>query len=313
MSGDPRRGGSLQTEPSPERSCKGLSQAGVYALMPDSSGALWFATAGGLHRLRNGKFASITARNGLTTDIVGILLDDQGILWLPSNQGIFRLTLKEANELADGKLSTIPPFAYGLAEGMKISECNGGSPGAVKTRDGRLWFPTMRGVVAIDPTAVAPPPPVIVEEAWAGPAALAPGGHTRAPAGKDTFEFRFTALDLSAPERQRFKYRLDPYDKDWVEAGTVRTARCTNMAPGEYSFHVIAANSFGIWKERGATVSFALEPSYYQTNWFRSACVTAFGVLLWLAYQFRIRQLQRFFNMRLEERVQERTRESWKA
>jgi hypothetical protein len=85
------------------------------------------------------------------------------------------------------------------------------------------------------------------------------------------------------------------------------------MAPGEYSFHVIAANSFGIWKERGATVSFALEPSYYQTNWFRSACVTAFGVLLWLAYQFRIRQLQRFFNMRLEERVQERTRESWKA
>ena len=80
------------------------------------------------------------------------------------------------------------------------------------------------------------------------------------------------------------------------------------MAPGEYSFHVIAANSFGIWNERGATVSFALEPRYYQTNWFRLACVTVFGVLLWLAYQFRIRQLQRLFNMRLEERVQERTR-----
>ena len=199
---------------------QGLPQTGVYALAPDSTGTLWFATAGGLHRLRNGKFASITARNGLTTDIVHILLDDQGILWLPSNQGIFRLTLKEANDLADSKLSTIPPIAYGLAEGMKISECNGGGPGAVKARDGRLWFPTMRGVVAIDPSAIAPAPAVTVEEAWAGRTALAPGGHTRAPAGKDTFEFRFTALDLAAPERQRFKYRLDPYDNGWVEAGT---------------------------------------------------------------------------------------------
>ena len=287
---------------------QGLPQTGVVAMQPDSSGALWFATASGLHRLRNGKFASITARNGLTTDVVGILIDSQGILWLPSNQGIFRLTLKEANDLADRKLATISPFAYGLAEGMKISECNGGSPGAVQARDGRLWFPTMRGVVAIDRNAIGPPPPVIVEEALADRAALAPRGHTLAPAGKNTFEFRFTALELSAAERQRFKYRLDPHDKDWVEAGVLRAARYTNMAPGEYSFHVIAANSFGIWNERGATVSFALQPRYYQTNWFRYACVTAFGVLLWLVYQFRIRQMQRLFNMRLDERVKERTR-----
>ena len=287
---------------------QGVPQAGVTAMCPDSNGDLWFATASGLHRLRNGRVASITARNGLTTDVVGIFVDAQNVLWAPSNRGIMRLTLDEANDLADGKLSAIPPLAYGLSEGMKISECNSGSPGAVRARDGRLWFPTMRGVVAIDPSAVALPPPVIVEEAWAGRAALVTGGHTRAPAGKDAFEFRFTALDLSAPERQRFKYRLDPYDKDWVEAGTVRTARYTNMAPGEYSFHVIAANSFGIWNGRGATVSFALQPHYYQTNWFRFACVAAFGLLLWLAYQFRIRQLQQLFNMRLEERVRERTR-----
>ena len=104
----------------------------------------------------------------MTTEVVAILVDRQGVLWLPSNQGIFRLTLKEANDLADGKLATMSPFAYGLAEGMKISECNGGNPGAVQARDGRLWVPTMRGVVAIDPNAIAPPPPVIVEEVWGG-------------------------------------------------------------------------------------------------------------------------------------------------
>ena len=287
---------------------EGVPQTGVFTLGLDSNGALWFATVSGLHRLQNGKFASITARNGLNTDVTSILFDRQGTLWLPTDQGIFRLTLKEVNDLADGRLSTISPFAYGLAEGMKMSECNAGSPGAVQTRDGRLWFPTMRGVVAIDPNLIGPPPPVIVEEARADRTVLAPGSHTMAPAGNDTFEFRFTALDLSAPERQRFKYRLEPYDKDWVEAGSLRVARYTNMAPGEYSFHVIAANSFGIWNERGATVSFVLQPHYYQTNWFRAVCVLAVLALLWAAHKFRVRQLAYQFNMRLEERVSERTR-----
>lgn len=289
-------------------SAQGLPQSGVYAMQPGPNGTLWFSTTSGLHRLRNGRFASITTRNGLTTEVVAILIDGQNVLWLPSNQGIFRLPLTEANDLADGTLATISPFAYGLAEGMKISECNGGSPGAVQARDGRLWFPTMRGVVAIDPNAIGPPPPVIVEEAWADRTALSPKGRSVVAAGTDTVEFRFTGLDLSAPERQRFKYRLVPYDNDWVDAGALRTARYTNMAPGEYEFRVIAANSFGVWNERGATVSFALQPRYYQTNWFRFACLAAFGMLLWFAYRFRIRQLRRLFNMRLEERVQERTR-----
>jgi hypothetical protein len=98
------------------------------------------------------------------------------------------------------------------------------------------------------------PPTVVIEEAWAGRAKLGGHGRTSAKAGSNTFDFTFTALSLSAPEKQRFKYRLEPYDKDWVDAGARRTAHYTNMVPGEYSFHVIAANSFGIWNERGATV-----------------------------------------------------------
>ena len=277
----------------------GMPPNGVHSFCQDPSGALWFSTTTGLYRLRDGRFGAITARNGLTTEVTSILDDGKGNLWLPSEQGIFRLSLKEVNDIADGRISSIPPISYGVAEGMKTTECNGGVPGACKARDGRLWFPTMRGVVAIDPDAVNGPPPVVLEEAWANKVTLGRDGRTSVPAGSNTFDFTFTALNLSAPERQRFKYRLEPFDKDWVDAGTQRTAHYTNMPPGEYSFQVIAANSYGIWNDQGAGVRFVLRPHFYQTNWFRALCAVAFLALLWAAYQFRVRQLQREFNMRL--------------
>ena len=128
--------------------------------------------------------------------------DGKGNLWVSSNQGIFRLSLKELNDFADGKISSILPVSYGVAEGMRSSECNGGNPGVWKTTDGRLWFPTMRGVVAIDPAAGSRlPPPVVLEEASANKVTLARDGQTSAPAGNNTFDFRFTALSFSAPEK----------------------------------------------------------------------------------------------------------------
>jgi signal transduction histidine kinase len=147
-----------------------------------------------------------------------------------------------------------------------------------------------------------------LEEAWANKLALRRDVRISIPPGNNTFDFRFTALSLSAPEKQRFKYRLSPYDKDWVDAGKQRTAHYTNMAPAEYSFHVIAANGYGVWNEQGATIRFVLQPHFYETNWFYALCGIGFLALLWMAYQFRLGQVQRAFNMRLEERIEERTR-----
>ena len=287
---------------------RGMPPNGVHSFWQDPNEALWFSTTTGLYRLRNGKFAAITARKGLTTEITSILDNGKGDLWLPSEHGIFRLSLKEVNDLADGKVSYIPPISYGVAEGMENTECNGGVPGSLKDRDGRLWFPTMRGVVAIDPNEVNGPPPVVLEEAWANKVKLGGNNGTSVPAGSNTFDFTFTALDLSAPDRLRFRYRLVPYDEEWVDAGTRRTAHYTNMPPAEYSFEVIAANSFGVWNNHGAGVRFVLQPHYYQTNWFRALCAAMFLAMLWAAYQLRVRQLAYQFNMRLEERVGERTR-----
>ena len=277
----------------------------------DSTGTLWLATyGGGLFRFRDGRLKAITTKDGLPNNmLLRILEDGKGNLWFSSNQNIFRLSLQELNDFAAGKISSILPVLYGIAEGMRSSECNRGSPGGWKTRDGRIWFPTLRGVVAIDPTAGNRlPPPVVLEEAWANKLTLARDGQTSVPPGNNTFDFRFTALSFSAPEKLRFRYRLEPFDKDWVDAGTRRTAHYTNMAPGKYSFQVAAANNYGIWNEQGAGVRFVLQPHFHQTDWFYALCAIFFLALLMALYRYRLHQIAQEFNMRLEERVHERTR-----
>jgi len=273
---------------------QGLSNKTVYDIHQDSTGTLWVATyGGGLNRLRDGRFKAITTKDGLPNNmLLGILEDAGGNLWLSSNQGICRLSLKELNDFVDGKISSISPVSYGAAEGMRSTESNDGSPAAWKTTDGRIWFPTLRGVVAIDPSVGNRlPPPVVLEEAWANKLTLAPDGQTSIPPGNNTLDFRFTALNFSAPEKLRFRYRLDPFDKDWVDAGTRRTAHYTNMAPGKYSFQVVAANSYGIWDDQGASVRFLLKPHFYQTLWFRLVLLAGVVLLAGSAYWLRVRQL----------------------
>ena len=274
---------------------QGLSSNAVSDIHLDSTGTLWVATyGGGLTRLREGQFKAITTKDGLPDNIVlGILEDASSNLWLSSNHGIFRLTLKDLNDFADGKISVLSPVSYGVAEGMRSSESNGGSPGGWRTTDGRIWFPTLRGAVAIDPTADNRlPPRVIVEEAWANDRALARDGMTSVPAGNNTFDFRFTALSFSAPEKLQFKYRLEPFEKDWVDARTRRTAHYTNMDPGEYRFQVIAANNYGVWNDQGVSVQFVLKPHFYQTNWFRVLCALAVLALAWAAHRMRVQLLK---------------------
>jgi PAS domain S-box-containing protein len=274
---------------------QGLSSNTVYDVHQDSTGTLWVATyGGGLNRLRDGRFKAITSKDGLPNNLLlGILEDGKGNLWLSSNQGIFRLSLEELNDFADEKTPSISPVSYGVAEGMRSTESNDGSPGGWKTTDGRIWFPTLRGVVAIDPNAGNRlPPPVVLEEAWANKFTLARDGQTSVPPGNHTFDFRFTALSFSAPEKVRFRYRLDPFEKDWVDAGTRRTAHYTNMPPGKYSFQVVAANSYGIWNDQGASVRFVLKPQFYETLWFRLVLLAGIVVLAGSGYQLRVRQLR---------------------
>jgi signal transduction histidine kinase len=277
----------------------------------DSTGTLWIASfGGGLTRLRDGRLKTITTKDGLPNNMLaGMLEDSKGNLWISSTQNIICLSLKQLNDLADAKIPSILPISYGVAEGMRSSESDIGSPAGWETKDGQIWFPTMSGVVAIDPNAGSRlPPPVVLEEAWANKLPLAGKRQTLVPPGNNTLDFRFTALSFSAPDKLSFKYRLEPFDKGWVDAGRHRTAHYTNMGPGEYSFHVLTANNFGVWSDQEASVHFVLQPYFYQTNWFRAMCAALFLALLWVAYQLRLRRVHLDFEMTLEARIGERTR-----
>ena len=290
---------------------QGLSNDAVYDIYQDSAGTLWLATyGGGLNSFRNGQFKAITTREGLPNNMLLYVLDDgSNNLWLSSNQNIFRLSLSDLNDFAEGKIPSLLPVSYGIAEGMRSSECNGGNPAGWRAADGRLWFPTLRGVVAIDPNAGSRlPPPVVLEEARTKKLALAHDRETSVGRADNTLDFRFTALSYSAPEKTHFKFRLEPFDKDWVDAETRRDAHYTNMPAGKYSFQVVAANSYGIWSQTPARVNFVIQPAYYETNWFRLLCVAALLGMLWTLYQLRLRHLAHQFNMTLDARVAERTR-----
>src|SRR5262249_19733753 len=152
-------------------------------------------------------------------------------------------------------------------------EANGGSqPAGMKSRDGRLWFPTQDGVAVVDPSKIqrnTVPPNVVIEQIRAGGVVMQPSASLTLGADQRDLEVDYTAVSFVAPANMRFRYRLEPYDRTWVEAGNRRTAFYTRVPPGEYRFHVIASNNDGVWNDTGATLQLELAPRFYETRVFR--------------------------------------------
>lgn len=218
------------------------------------------------------------------------------------------------DELDAGTIRAVTPTLFDMADGVRSNECNGGNQAAgCRTRDGRLWLPTMRGFVVFDPKVLKVnqvPPAVFIEEVMIDGDPLDPGRRALQPPGRGELEFHYTALSFLTPERARFQYRLDGYDRDWVEAGSRRAAYYTNIPPGAYRFRVKACSEDGIWNEAGATFAFDLRPHFYQTGWFY--VVGALGVVVVAlaggSHTLRVRHL-RAREKELARRVEERTGE----
>lgn len=280
-----------------------LSSDTVYSIHEDAEGTLWIGTdGGGLNRFKDGKFTSYTIKDGMFDDVVFVILEDtKENLWMTSNKGIFRVAKSELNRFAEGKIHSIRSVAYGSADGMKRRECNGGGrPAGYLNRDGKLWFPTIAGIVMIDPEHIKTndlSPPVAMEEVIVDNAVITNSVEAkealRLPPGKEKFEFHYTALTFSGPEKVFFQYKLEGFDKNWVEAGRRRVAYYTNIPPGDYRFRVKACNSDGIWNEAGASFSFRLSPYFYQTPLFYGICVLSAILAGAGAYKARIRHLKK--------------------
>jgi ligand-binding sensor domain-containing protein/signal transduction histidine kinase len=262
----------------------GLASDFVRTLYVDGEGVLWIGTSGGLSRLKDGHLTTFTKQQGLWDDVISqILEDDSGHLWFGSNRGIFRVRKEALNAVAERRFSAVNCLVFGKEEGMQNLECTGGfCPAGLRTRDGRLWFSTVNGLAIIDPknTPVNSAAPPVVLESVRVDGKKVGGGHwatddrhpsiaLRIPPGARRVEFQYTALSFTAPDRVRFRYRLDGLDADWVEAGDRRVAEYPYLPPGQYRFRVAACHQDSAWSDGEAGLALICLPAFWQTEWFR--------------------------------------------
>lgn len=285
----------------------GLANNTVLTVYEDHAGSLWVGTRNGLNRFKDGRVTGYTSKDGLFDDTVYCILEDgRGNLWMSCNKGVFRVSKTELAEVAEGKRAAITSISYGTADGMESRECNGGfQPAGWKTRDGRLWFPTIKGVAVVNPESIKLNdliPPVVIEQVLVDQKPVTADTAASLSPGKGKFEFHFTGLSYIAPEKVRFKYKLEGFDRDWVDAGTRRDAAYTNIPPGHYTFRVLACNNDLVWNEQGAAFNFYLRPYFYQTTWFYALCVIAALLLGWAIYHIRVKQMRAQFAAVLAER-----------
>jgi len=298
---------------------QGLPNNYVRGIVEDGGGALWIGTyGGGICRFKDGHFVQVLIKDGLFDSFISQILDDgAGRLWMLSNHGVFHISRKELNDFADGRTASITCVSYGVADGMKSAEGNGGSqPAGVKSQDGRLWFATIDGLVEIDPAqSPAMLPPAVIEGVMIDRNPAPPGGLIRIVPGKESLEVHYTGLSFTRPDQLQFKYRLIGLDEDWIDAGTRRVAYYSHIPPGHYTFSVIVSSSDGVWNQSPATLKIEVVPPFWRTWWFLSlAMLTAVGLLA-IIYWRRIEHLKQaratqelFSKKLLESQEKERQR-----
>jgi ligand-binding sensor domain-containing protein/signal transduction histidine kinase len=301
----------------------GLGQGRVNHLRVDRNATVWAATEGGLSRLKDGRIATLTSKNGLPCDtVLWTIEDDAHSFWLYTACGLVRIARSEVDAWAaapdqgkDAK-QTIQATVFDNSDGVRSLATSGHySPQVAKTSDGRLWFLPWDGVSVIDPRHLRInnlPPPVHIEQITADrkpyDVTAENSGSLRLPALSRDLEIDYTALSLVAPEKIRFRYKLEGYDRDWQDVGNRRQAFYTNLRPGHYTFRVIACNNNGVWNETGAALSFYIQPAFYQTYWFLLLGLLTVAALIWLLYVARLRRVAAIYKGRMEERIGERER-----
>lgn len=312
----------------------GLSTNAVGALYLDHDHALWIGTqGGGLNVLRNGKIMACTTRQGLFSDeIYEILEDDFGFFWMSCRRGIFRVSRHELEDFFHGTSKMVTCVAFGKADGLLSVQCNGvAKPSGWKSHDGRLWFPTIHGVVAVETRIKtnARPPNVMLEEIIADrnhvsrrlgaqenqstvtafevhcpdplfTAEASEDPDQEIPPGRGDLEIHYTALSFQAPEKVLFRYRLEGADADWSDPTSQRVVRYHNLTPGHYRFEVKACNNDGIWNETPATLAIVLQPQVWQTVWFRGSVVFLVALLLVMVFRLRVARVRELERLRVE-------------
>ena len=280
----------------------------------ESDGSILLAApTDGLIGLRRESFQRLTMKNGLPCDgVLGFVRDDKKQWWLEAPCGYIFVADSEMQRWWEHPDTVVQYQLLDTLDGARTNLVSYNP--ATKSPDGRLWFAT-HVLQTIDPRHLLfnkLPPPVHIEQIIADhktyDVASDAHGQIRLPPHVRDLEIDYTALSLVAPEKIRFRVKLEGRDPDWKDGGNERKKFYNDLPPRNYRFRVMASNNSGVWNEAGASFDFSIAPAYYQTAWFQASCAAAFLALLWGLYRYRLHQIAREFNVRMEERVGERTR-----
>lgn len=287
-----------------------LEHKEIAAFYEDADGLLWIGTVGnGLVLLDGDKLSNFTTKDGLFDDeIFAIVPDAQDRLWMASSKGIYYVPQADLVKLARHKIQRVTYTSFSPMDSLRTIECQGGvEPAACRTRDGRIWFSTTRGVIVVNPNHLRrdlPPVPVRIEEVVVNGKVEQPYEVKKLPPGETNLTFRYAALSFISPTRTAFHYQLEGYDREWSDWTSRREAFYTNLPPGNYRFRVTARSMDGVESEVANPVVFTLEPHFYQTGWFWLLCSAAIAFVIWAAYRLRVSQIR----VQLQAVVSERSR-----
>jgi signal transduction histidine kinase/ligand-binding sensor domain-containing protein len=304
------RNGIVETFPFKRDSSAAALPAPIAQLAVRHDGSVLAAASFGLLGLRQGTRRLMTVSNGLPCDrIDAVVEDNHATVWLATPCGLLGLAPEEVNEWWRNPEVVVHPRILDSFDGWEPGEVS--FQPAARSVDGRLWFANQSAVQVVDPDRLPHNtlrPPVQIEGIVADRRDFPLQAGLRLPPLTRDLQINYTALSLVAPQKVRFRYRLEGHDPDWQDAATRRQAFYNDLPPGDYRFRVIACNNDGVWNDAGASISFTIAPAWYQAKLFRAACLI-FGILaLWALYQLRVHQIKVAAATRFNERLAERTR-----
>lgn len=287
----------------------GLSAGPYRAIHQDRDGVIWLGGNDGLSRLAKDRFETVLAKREFPAESLTAIVDDTtGHLWLATEgSGVIRVHRGEIAKVLSGASHPIRFSRYDKFDGFAGTPRWFGNRSAVRAKDGRLWFVAGRGITVIDPNefgeALVPAMPARIEGVLTDDRRLPATPDVSLPRGTTTLEIEYSALNLTAPLKTRFRYRLEGFDQHWIDGGTRRQAFYTNLPPRSYRFHVVSSHNDGTWDEAGATWAFTVEPMFYQTAAFMITCAIGVALAVGGAWRLHLRRVRREFSLLLSERA----------
>jgi ligand-binding sensor domain-containing protein/signal transduction histidine kinase len=287
---------------------EGLPSASIDCVTEDSAGVLWIGSEAGLAYLQSGHVSvPMKLPPSLHEMIVGVAADRAGALWIATSSHVVQAN---RNRLLDGTSGSDDVHVYGLVDGLRGSEGVRRCRSVVADAMGRIWFSLNQGLSVVDPAHMPRSPSVLphFEAVSADGVPVDLSGPVRISSAERRITFVYAALNLSSREPVKYRYMLAGFDQGWSELVTSREAIYTNLNPGSYRFRLLAGNGDDLKNQAEVTLPVAIEPQFWQAWWFLLVCVSSFLLMVLLAFRIRMYQVNKRFSIRLEERVEERTR-----